>query len=85
MNEVYLKTASDLFDHISDNAEYYRRKMLTTNTSEGQWYKYTDTDNNSQEISFAANADANVELSLKIKGEWVPWVYVNDSTIVKRR
>jgi len=81
MNEVYLKTASDLFDHISENAEYYRRKMLTTNTLEGQWYKYTDTDNNSQEISFASNADANVELLLKIKGEWVPWVYVKDSTI----
>jgi hypothetical protein len=81
MNEVYLKTASDLFEHISENAEYFRQKMLKTTTSEGQWYKYTDRDNNSQEISFAGNRSANVELSLKIKGRWVPWVYVNDSTI----
>jgi hypothetical protein len=81
MNEVYLGTASNLFEHISENAEYYRQKMLETTTSEGQWYKYTDRDNNSQEISFAGNRSANVELSLKIKGRWVPWVYVNDSTI----
>jgi hypothetical protein len=81
MNEVYLKTASDLFAHISENAEYFRQKMLKTTTLEGQWYKYTDRDNTSQEISFAGNRSANVELSMKIKGRWVPWVYVNDSTI----
>lgn len=70
MNKTVLKSASShsLFQEISENAEYYRRKMTTPNSSKGKWYKYTDTDNNSQEISFQTNSSVNVELSLKING-----------------
>ena len=83
MNKTVLKSASShsLFQEISENAEYYRRKMTTPNSSKGKWYKYTDTDNNSQEISFQTNSSVNVELSLKINGCWEPWVYVKESTI----
>jgi hypothetical protein len=76
-----MRNAKSLFEAISKNAQHYRREMACQNTGKGQWFRYCDKENKLEQISFESKPNAKVQLSLKINGQWKPWLYVDESTI----
>jgi len=75
------ETASSLFEHISKHSDHYERVLRNSNKFRGRWFRYGDKDNNLKDITFKRKPNAKVQLSLKVKGRWEPWLYVDKSTI----